>query len=152
MLDLVGRDDDDAVELQPLGLQPGEDREPGLVAALALGPAVAARKGELFVPVYLGDAMQLQTTQMMSGKELVIVVPDPPGEAHADNGMVGRRRTEMKFPDILCKELRLFDKLVARMKEGYRVLGVADSYCRMALDEPTHAEREAVARVVAAYA
>ncbi|WP_460801094.1 dihydrodipicolinate synthase family protein [Microbacterium sp. GXF6406] len=38
---------------------------------------------------------------------------------------------------------------MGRMKEGYRVLGVADTHCRMAIAEPTEAEREAVAQVVA---
>lgn len=41
---------------------------------------------------------------------------------------------------------------MARMKEGYRVLGVADAHCRMALDEPDAAARAAVARVVGAHA
>lgn len=41
---------------------------------------------------------------------------------------------------------------MARMKEGYRVLGVTDAYCRMALDEPTDAERADVERVVREYA
>lgn len=40
---------------------------------------------------------------------------------------------------------------MARMKEGYRVLGVADARCRMAIDEPTDDERAEVARVVAAH-
>lgn len=38
---------------------------------------------------------------------------------------------------------------MARMKEAYRVLGVTDAHCRMAIAEPTDAEREAVAQVVA---
>ncbi|GGD65152.1 dihydrodipicolinate synthase family protein [Microbacterium murale] len=38
---------------------------------------------------------------------------------------------------------------MARMKEGYRALGVTDTHCRMAIAEPTDAEREAVAQVVA---
>ena len=41
---------------------------------------------------------------------------------------------------------------MARMKEGYRVLGVTDAHCRMALDEPDDAARAAVARVVGAHA
>ncbi|KJQ55416.1 dihydrodipicolinate synthase family protein [Microbacterium sp. SA39] len=40
---------------------------------------------------------------------------------------------------------------MARMKEAYRVLDVVDTHCRMAIAEPTDAEREAVARVVAAH-
>ena len=41
---------------------------------------------------------------------------------------------------------------MARMKEGYRVLGVTDAYCRMALTEPDEEARAEVARVVAAHA
>ncbi len=41
---------------------------------------------------------------------------------------------------------------MARMKEAYRVLGVTDAYCRMALTEPDAQEKAEVARVVAAHA
>lgn len=41
---------------------------------------------------------------------------------------------------------------MARMKEAYRVLGVTDAYCRMALTEPDEQEKAEVARVVAAHA
>ena len=40
---------------------------------------------------------------------------------------------------------------MARMKEAYRVLQVVDTYCRMAIAEPTPEQRDAVARVVAAH-
>lgn len=40
---------------------------------------------------------------------------------------------------------------MARMKEAYRLLGVTDAACRMAIAEPTDAQRGEVARVVAAY-
>ncbi|MBN8204547.1 dihydrodipicolinate synthase family protein [Microbacterium esteraromaticum] len=40
---------------------------------------------------------------------------------------------------------------MARMKEAYRVLGVTDAYCRMALDEPDADARTAVAAVVTAH-
>ncbi len=85
---------------------------------LALQPAIEGRAGSLSIPVYLGDAMQLSTTTWMDGKELVINVPSPPGTVHVDNGMVGERRTELKFPEIFCKDISLFDKLVAQMREG----------------------------------
>ncbi|MFD2181050.1 N-6 DNA methylase [Rhodoplanes azumiensis] len=85
---------------------------------LALAPSLAIRAESLYIPVYLGDAMQLSTQPWMKGKELAIQVPDPPGAAAADNGMIGRRRTELKFPEILCKDIRLFDKLVAKMRQG----------------------------------
>jgi len=39
---------------------------------LAMAPALAARKGALSIPVYLGDSMQLSISQLMAGKELVI--------------------------------------------------------------------------------
>lgn len=40
---------------------------------------------------------------------------------------------------------------MARMKEAYRVLGVTDAHCRMALDEPDADARAAVAAVVATH-
>ena len=39
-------------------------------------------------------------------KELVIRVPPPP------------EGTDLKFPEIFCKDIHLFDKLVARMRQG----------------------------------
>ena len=73
---------------------------------LALAPVIAKRAGSLSIPVYLGDALQLSTATTMHLKELVIRVPPPP------------EGTELKFPEIFCKEIHLFDKLVARMREG----------------------------------
>lgn len=85
---------------------------------LALAPSLAVRAESIYIPVYLADAMQLSTQPWMKGKELTIQVPEPPGTVETDNGMIGRRRTELKFPEILCKDIRLFDKLVARMRQG----------------------------------
>jgi hypothetical protein len=73
---------------------------------LALAPVIARRAGSLSIPVYLGDALQLSTATTMHLKELVIRVPPPP------------EGTDLKFPEIFCKEIHLFDKLVARMREG----------------------------------
>jgi hypothetical protein len=73
---------------------------------LALQPVIGRRSGSLSIPVYLGDAMQLSTTSLMGLKELVIRVPPP------ESG------TELKFPEIFCKDIQLFDKLVARMRSG----------------------------------
>ena len=42
----------------------------------------------------------------MNLKELVIRVPPPP------------EGTDLKFPEIFCKDIRLFDKLVAQMRQG----------------------------------
>ncbi|NJL50797.1 MAG: SAM-dependent DNA methyltransferase [Blastochloris sp.] len=73
---------------------------------LALAPALATRTGSISIPVYLGDAMQLSTTRLMHLKELVIAVPPPPAGA------------ELRFPEILCKEIGLFDVLIAQMRSG----------------------------------
>lgn len=85
---------------------------------LALQPALALRSGPISIPVYLGDSMQLSTSTWMDGKELVISVPDPPGTVKSDNGKIGEQRTELKFPEIFCKEISLFDKLIAKMRQG----------------------------------
>jgi len=73
---------------------------------LALAPVIARRAGSLSIPVYLGDALQLSTATTMHLKELVIRVPPPP------------EGTDLKFPEIFCKDIHLFDKLVARMRQG----------------------------------
>ena len=73
---------------------------------LALAPVITKRAGSLSIPVYLGDALQLSTATTMHLKELVIHVPPPPEGA------------DLKFPEIFCKEIHLFDKLVARMRQG----------------------------------
>jgi SAM-dependent methyltransferase len=43
---------------------------------LALGPAIADRRGELHVPVYLGDAMQWNLRQIGDTRDVVVPVPD----------------------------------------------------------------------------
>jgi hypothetical protein len=73
---------------------------------LALAPVIARRAGSLSIPVYLGDSLQLSTATTMHLKELVIRVPPPP------------ESTDLKFPEIFCKDIHLFDKLVARMRLG----------------------------------
>jgi hypothetical protein len=73
---------------------------------LALAPVIANRAGPLSIPVYLGDSIQLSTTSMMGLTDLVIAVPPPPEAA------------QLRFPEIFCKEIGLFDKLVAQMRDG----------------------------------
>jgi hypothetical protein len=73
---------------------------------LALSPVIANRAGPLSIAVYLGDAMQLSTTSIMGLTDLVIAVPAPP------------EAVQLRFPEIFCKEIGLFDKLVAQMREG----------------------------------
>lgn len=73
---------------------------------LALAPVISTRAGSLSIPVYLGDSLQLSTASIMGITDLVISVPPPPESA------------QLKFPEIFCKEIGLFDKLVAQMREG----------------------------------
>lgn len=73
---------------------------------LALQPVISTRAGSLSIPVYLGDAMQLSTSSLMGVKELTIHVPPP------DSG------TTLKFPEIFCKDIQLFDKLIGRMRNA----------------------------------
>jgi type I restriction-modification system DNA methylase subunit len=73
---------------------------------LALSPVISSRSGSLSIPVYLGDAMQLSTASILGITDLVISVPAPPEAA------------QLKFPEVFCKEIGLFDKLVGQMREG----------------------------------
>jgi hypothetical protein len=73
---------------------------------LALSPVISSRAGALSIPVYLGDSMQLSTASIMGITDLVISVPAPPEAA------------QLKFPEIFCKEIGLFDKLIGQMREG----------------------------------
>lgn len=79
---------------------------------LALGPVLASRRGAISLPVYLGDALQLSVTSMMRGKELTIVVP-PAADEPAD-----KPKTMLSFPEALCRDGLLFDKLVAEMRHA----------------------------------
>ena len=73
---------------------------------LGLAPVISARAGALSIPVYLGDALQLSTASIMGITDLVISVPAPPEAA------------QLKFPEIFCKEIGLFDNLIGQMREG----------------------------------
>ena len=114
---------------------------------LALAPVIARRAGSLSIPVYLGDAMQLSTATTMQLKELVIRVPPPP------------EGTDLKFPEIFCKDIHLFDKLVARMRQGSEQKMTArqiESAFKLEIErhykrDMTKAEDEGVREMVAIY-
>ena len=114
---------------------------------LALAPVIAKRAGSLSIPVYLGDAMQLSTATTMHLKELVIRVPPPP------------EGTDLKFPEIFCKDIHLFDKLVARMRQGSEQKMTArqiEPAFRLEVErhykrDMTKAEAEGVREMVATY-
>lgn len=78
-------------------------------------------------------------------------VTPKPFRALADAGRSGDAAAVAQAQDAVDEVVSLIGGDMARMKEGYRVLGVADAYCRMAIAEPTDAERADVARVVAVY-
>jgi SAM-dependent methyltransferase len=85
---------------------------------LALAPALNARKGELSIPVYLGDAMQLSISQVFHGKELVIRVPPPPAGEGKSGEKDGQGREQLDFPETFCRDPALFDKAIERMRSG----------------------------------
>lgn len=84
---------------------------------LALGEALQTRRGDISIPVYLGDAMQLSVSGMMAGRELVIQVPAPDtansnGPAKNGNG----QREMLRFPEAVCRDPHLLDSVVERMR------------------------------------
>jgi len=98
---------------------------------LALGDALQTRRGDISIPVYLGDAMQLSVSGMFAGRELVIRVP--PTDS-------GNNQDMLRFPEAVCRDPQLLDNVVDRMRlssergqrpENFRAavkaLGVAES-------------------------
>ena len=75
---------------------------------LALAPALAARKGHLTIPVYLGDAMQLAVTQYWADKTLTIRAPSANGEPPE----------ALDFPELLCRDPELFDDAIGIMRRA----------------------------------
>ena len=83
---------------------------------LALAPALGQRSGSLSVPVYLGDAMQLGIAQTLTDKRLEIRVPPPPAGA---DPLAARPGVEiLSFPETLCRDPGLFDKVIERMRSA----------------------------------
>lgn len=85
---------------------------------LALAPTLGSRAGEVSVPVYLGDAMQLSISQMLAGKELTIRVP-PPSAGKSESGMPnGNGGDKLDFPETFCRDPVLFDKAIDLMRSA----------------------------------
>lgn len=76
---------------------------------LALAPVLGARRGTLRVPVYLGDAMQLSVSQVMSEAKITIKAPAGPN---------GEPAMAMDFPEVFCRDADLFDKLIDVIRDG----------------------------------
>ncbi|WP_309066894.1 dihydrodipicolinate synthase family protein [Microbacterium sp.] len=82
----------------------------------------------------------------------VSAVTPKPFRALADAARSGDATAVAAAQDAVDEVVALIGGDMARMKEGYRVLGVTDAHCRMAIAEPDDAGREEVARVVRAHA
>ncbi len=78
-------------------------------------------------------------------------VTPKPFRALADAGRAGDAAAISAAQKAVDEVATLIGGDMARMKEAYRVLDVVDTHCRMAIAEPTDAERAEVARVVAAH-
>ncbi|QMU96605.1 dihydrodipicolinate synthase family protein [Microbacterium esteraromaticum] len=78
-------------------------------------------------------------------------VTPKPFRALADAGRAGDAQAIAEAQSDVDEVVSLIGGDMARMKEGYRVLGIVDTHCRMAIDEPDEAGRADVARVVAAH-
>ena len=78
-------------------------------------------------------------------------VTPKPFRALADAGRSGDAGAIAAAQTAVDDVVSLIGGDMARMKEAYRVLDVVDAYCRMAIAEPTEAERTAVAEVVTAH-
>jgi hypothetical protein len=77
---------------------------------LALGTDVLqARRGNLSIPVYLGDALQWSVTSTLGHEELEVRVP-----ASRD----GESRTILKFPIGVAKDPGLFDWVIATLLQA----------------------------------
>ncbi|MEM0900617.1 MAG: N-6 DNA methylase [Pseudomonadota bacterium] len=84
---------------------------------LALSPVLGQRKGDITIPVYLGEAMQLSITRMLSDTELRVRVPPPKGEADIiqRNGHGG---VHLDFPEAYCRHPEIFDHAIFAMRRA----------------------------------
>jgi len=78
-------------------------------------------------------------------------VTPKPFRALADAGRSGDAAAISAAQAAVDDVVALIGGDMARMKEAYRVLDVVDTHCRMAIAEPSDAERAAVAQVVTAH-
>lgn len=93
-------------------------------------------------------AVEVGAQGVVSG---VSSVTPKPFRALADAGRSGDAGAIAAAQAAVDEVVSLIGGDMARMKEAYRVLDVVDTHCRMAIAEPSDAERTAVAQVVAAH-
>ncbi|WP_336644584.1 dihydrodipicolinate synthase family protein [Microbacterium sp. USHLN186] len=94
-------------------------------------------------------AVEVGAQGVVSG---VSSVTPKPFRALADAGRAGDAEAVAAAQVAVDEVVAWIGGDMARMKEAYRVLGVTDAHCRMALDEPDADARARVAEVVAAHA
>lgn len=90
-------------------------------------------------------AVEVGAQGVVSG---VSSVTPKPFRALADAGRSGDAMAIAAAQADVDEVVSLIGGDMARMKEGYRALGVTDTHCRMAIAEPTDPERADVRRVV----
>lgn len=103
---------------------------------LALGPVLSSR-GNISIPVYVGDALQLSVKRLLASEELIVSVPAP--EADGPRGSIDTGEKALRFPQAVCRNPALLDDVVHRMQvhseqgrdtsafvAAIRPLGIAD--------------------------
>ncbi len=111
---------------------------------LAIGPELLRHpeRGPIFIPVYLGDSIQWdgQSTNLWNAGDLVVQVEDA----------AELFRTELRFPDRLLADARMFDRLVeelaqlaSRREPGSRVPSLSGVFQRHAVPADGRAKIEA---------
>lgn len=78
---------------------------------LGLGPALAERRGEFAVPVFLGDALQWNVRRDQLEQDLIVEAPPDPGQP-----LFGA--TTLRFPLSLCERTADFDRVTELMDQS----------------------------------
>jgi hypothetical protein len=97
---------------------------------LALGPAIEARGGEIYVPVFLGDAMQWNLRQVGDARDVVVPVPDG---------------APLHIPAGFAEDQARFDRGVQTLSQGLQEDATADQIERALIRIDGVAERDAAA-------
>ncbi len=79
---------------------------------LALGDTLATRAGGVTIPVYLGDALQLNVRGMFMGEELTVIVPSRGNSG----GRIAAGERDLHFPKAVCEFPDLFDEVLDTMR------------------------------------
>ena len=78
---------------------------------LGLGPALARRRGEFVVPVFLGDALQWNVRRDQLEQDLIVEAPPDPAQP-----LFGP--TTLRFPLSLCERTADFDRVTELMDQS----------------------------------